>query len=410
MADHEHRFDTTEFNQAGDFPRKERKEARIFGEHTVPRWVYKIALILLLCVAGTLGWMNRDNLAPDNVLEWAQSRIVGMGVGDGFPHSIAGTSVRVKNFMSYDKNIYLASDTSLTVMNSTAKELLSRQHSFNNPVLKLGAGKMMLYNLGGRGCQLLTLNRKVKKINLEQNIIAGALSRHGGYVLITEADGYCGELTAYTADAQEQSHYWFSDYYPTAAALSPDGARAAVTGVNVKNGVMQSAVYLLDLNSTKAQKPLAVYSGTMLFDLAWDGDHSVTAFGDESSVLINVNSGSAKEYSYGGKELTAYCSSENMVGLGLSPYSGSAASDFVVLDRSGKETQSSKLQGTIRSVSVFGSTAAALCGTKINFYGLTSSALAGSCNAGDDAKAIAMRDETSAYVLGVSEVRRVSIH
>lgn len=408
MAENGRRFDTAEFDTAKHHPRRERKMPKVFGEHPVPRWVYRIVLILFLCVAGTLGWMNRDNLAPANVVEWAQARIVGMGVGDGFPHSIAGTSVQPQNFLSEDKNICFVSDTSLTVLNSTAKELVSRQHSFSDPILRLNGGRMLIYNLGGRGCQLESLNRTVQKISLKENLIAGALSRQGEYALITEADGYRGELTAYTADGREQFHYWFSDYYPTAVALNPDGSAAVVTGVNTENGVIKSAVYLLNLNSSKAQKPLVVEDGNMLFDVCWNGDSAVAAFGDQSAVLIDASSRSKTEYSYGGKLLTAYCASADLTVLALSSYEGSSDSGLVILNRSGEKILSPSLQGTIRSVSVFGSAAAALCGSKVCFYTTSPAGPAGTCDAGDDAKAIALRDETSAYLLGVSEIRTVS--
>lgn len=405
MAENGRRFDTAEFDTAKHPPRRSRKMPKVFGEHTVPRWVYRIVLILLLCVGGTLGWMNRDNLAPANVVEWAQARIVGMGVGDGFPSSIAGTSIQPQNFLSADKNVCFASDTSLTVLNSTAKELVSRQHSFSSPVLKLNGGRMLLYNLGGRNCRLESINRTIKTISLNRNLIAGALARQGGYALLTEADGYRGELTAYTADNREQSHYWFSDYYPTAVALSPDGSMAAVTGVNTENGVIQSALYLLNLSSAKTQKPLAVYEGNMLFDICWNGDNAVTAFGDQAAVLVDTGSRSKTEYSYGGKQLTAYCASAGLTVLGLSSYAGSEDSTLTVLGRSGEKILSPSLRGTIRSVSVFGSAAAALCGSKIYFYTSSPAGPAGTRDAGNDAKAIAMRDETSAYILGVSEIR-----
>ena len=408
MAEDGRRFDTAEFDTAKHHPRRERKMPKIFGEHPVPRWVYRIALILLLCVAGTLGWMNRDNLAPSNVVEWAQARVVGMGVGDGFPHSIAGTSVQPRNFLSSDKNICFASDTAITVLNSTAKGLVSRQHSFSNPVLRLAGGRMMVYNLGGRGCQLESVGATERKISLNQNLIAGALARQGSYALITEADGYRGELTAYTADGREQSHYWFSDYYPTAVALSPDGSAAAVTGVNTANGVIKSALYLLNLGNSKTQQPFAVYSGNLLFDVYWNGDSSVVAFGDQSAVLADAGSRSKTEFSYGGKVLTSYCASSDLTVLGFSSYAGSSDSTLVILNRSGEKILSPSLQGTIRSVSVFGSAAAALCGSAVYFYTSSPAGAAGTCGAGDDAKAVALRDESSAYILGVSEIRMVS--
>lgn len=407
MADDERRFDTARFDPAGHVRRGEPKRPRAFRERSVPRWIYRVILILALSALSVLGWLNRDNLAPAAVLEWVQGRVVGIGAGDGYPHSIAGTSVQPKNFLVLDKNICIVSDTSLTVLNSTAKELASRQHSFGDPVLKLGGNRMLLYNLGGRGCQVESLGKTIVKFNAGGDIVSGALARQGGYALLTEADRYLGELAAYTPDGQEQSRYWFSDYFPTAVALSPNGGRAAVTGVNAKNGELVSAVYLLDLNSKKAQEPFAVYEGNLLFDVAWDGDAAVTAFGDRAAVLIDADSRKKTEYDYGGMQLSAYCASADGAALGLSSYGGASDSVLIVLDRSGGKAVSAELPGTIRSVSQFGGTAAALCGDRAYFYTVSPAGPAGDLDAGSDAKAIALRDESSAYLLGVSEIRLV---
>ena len=406
MADDGRRYDTAQFDPMRRPPREQRKTPHDFREHTVPRWVYRVILILILSVLAVLGWMNRDNLAPASVLEWAQDRVVGMGVGDGYPHSIAGTNVLPRDFLSADGNLYAASDTALTVLNPTAKELASRQHSFGSPVLKLGGGRALLYNLGGTGCRVEGLSRTVSKFSAGGNIVAGSLSRQGGYALLTEADGYLGELTTYTEDGREQFHYWFSDYYPTAVALNADATKAAVTAVTAKDGAVASAVYLLDLNSSKTQQPLAVYDGNLLFDIAWDGDSAVTAFGDQAVELIDADSRSKAEYSYGGMQITAYCSAADRTVLGLSSYEGSSASSFVVLNRSGGQLLSEQLEGEIRSVSVFGGATAALCGSKAYLYPTAGAAV--SRDAGSDAKALALRNESSAYLLGVSEIRMVT--
>ncbi|HCR44472.1 MAG TPA: hypothetical protein DIV41_07805, partial [Ruminococcaceae bacterium] len=62
---------------------------------------------------------------------------------------------------------------------------------------------------------------------------------------------------------------------------------------------------------------------------------------------------------------------------------------------------------SVKSVSFYGQSAAALSGGKVYFYSSKTGAAAGTANAGSDAKAVALRDESSAYVMGVSEIRLV---
>ncbi len=406
MNGEDHRFDTAELDPArhGRTERK-RRQRRKFGEHRVPRWVYRIVLILLLCVLSMLVWFNRSNLTPANVLTWVEDRVVGMGVGDGYPYEIAGSAVLKQNFASEDKGLYLVSDTAVMAFNASAKPLVNRQHSFSSPVLKACGSRMLVYNLGGRGCQVESLSKTIAKFNADGDILAGAISPSGRYALVTQADGYCGKLTAYSSDGHVQSYYWFSDYYPTAVALSPDGTRAAVTGVSSKNGEMVSALYLIDLNSGKAVAPFAEYEDNLLFSVSWDSESAVSAVGDKAVTIANPNSRAKADYNFNGRQLTAYCTNGGKTALGLSNYEGSSESELILLDQNGSSTFNAKFEKQVAAVSIYGQTLAALSGGKVTFY--PASGPAKTADAGNDARTLALCDESSAYVLGVSEIRLI---
>lgn len=411
MNRNEHRYDTVELPSARHGQPEERKPRGRFRNHRIPKWVYRIILILLACVLAMLAWFNRQNLTPANVAEWVRERVVGMGVGDGFPYSISGSSISKMNFVSSDKNLIFASDTSLTELNSTALELMNRQHSFSNPVLSVRGTRVLLYNLGGKGCEIDTVGRTIAKFSAPGNILGGAVSTDGSYALITEAEGYCGLLTAYTSGGQVRSRYWFSDYYPSSVALSPDGMRAAVTGVSTRNGELVSAVYLIDLNDATPVSPFAEFSDNMLFAVNWDANTSVvTAVGDRAAVTVHPDKRTKSEYSYDGKQLTACCFDSGRTVLGLASFEGSDASRLVVLDATGNPVCNISLEKTVESVSLYGQSVAALSGGKIFFYHPSSGASGlQSAQAGTNARAVALKDESTAYVLGVSEIRLVGV-
>jgi hypothetical protein len=401
------RYDTTQIDavKPQEEWRRKKHSARL---GRIPRWVYKIILILILCVFIMLIWFNRGNLNPSNVLEWVQNSVVGMGIGDGFPTKINGNTISIGNFKSVNKEIVTVSDTALTIMNSTAKEIVGRQHSFSNPVMKLNGPRTLIYNLGGKGYQLEGQSGTLVKANAEQNILAGALANNGRYALVTQAEGYFGQLTAYTPDHKDQSRYWFSEYYPTAAALNQDGTRAVVTGVSAKDGGLTSAVYVLNLNEEKAVQPFAVYSDNILFDASYSDEGIAIAVGDRFTSVINVNQKSKTEFPYQGNQLTAYSVDASRAALSLAPYEDSANSRVVVLDKTGKAAVSLDFKQKVKSVSLYGDTVAALAQGKVYFYSATTGNSLGSCDAGSDAKAIALHDESSVYILGVSEIRLAS--
>lgn len=401
------RFDTAEIDVAKYKATGERRRKNHAKRHEsrVPSWVYRIIVILILCVVSMLLWFNRSNLTPANVLEWVQTQVVGIGVGDGYPYSITGSVVSPGNFKSVNKELVMARDTELTVLNSTAKEVISRQHSFSSPVMKLNGPRTLIYNLGGKGYRLESQTATLVKADAQQNILAGALAANGRYALVTQADGYCGCFTAYTADNQVLFQYWFSDYYPTAAALNAAGTRAIVTGVSAKDGGLTSAVYLLDFSNTKTVEPLAVYPENMMLDAAFCNDGTAVAIGDRLTAVINTNTSKKVDYDYQGLQLAAYDVDTGRTVLSLSPYKDAADCNLVVLDQAGKAAVSVPMKQKVKSVSLFGDTAAALGGGQVYFYSASTGSGQGSCSAGSDAKAIALCDESSVYILGVSEVR-----
>ncbi len=407
MPNYGQRFDTTEIDVSkhGDRAERKRRKRRKRRESRVPSWVYRVIVILILCVVGMLLWLNRSNLTPANIVDWVQTQVVGMGIGDGFPVKITGTVVSPGNFKSSNKELVMVGDTGLAVFNSSAKQTVSRQHSFSSPVMKVNGTRVLIYNLGGKGYQLESAGRTLVKANGEQNILAGALASNGSFALITEEEGYCGCLTAYDAGGQALYHYWFSDYYPTAVALNHNGTKAAVTAISAKDGALVSAVYLLDLGSTKTVEPFAAYTENVMLDVSYSENGTVVAVGDRMTAVINANARTKTNFDYQGLQLSAYAADAGRTVLSLSPYKNAGNSRLVVLDKTGRASVSVNAKENIKAVSLFGETAAALQGSKVDFYSLADASLQGTCAAGADAKAIALQDESSVYILGISEVR-----
>lgn len=404
------RFDTNELAVLKHQSRREkRKGKRTRRESRIPRWVYRIILILILCVLAMLIWFNRSNLTPSNVVDWVQNQVIGMGIGDGYPTKIAGSTVSVGNFKSVNKEAIFVSNTALTELNATAKEIISRQHSFSNPVMKVNGSRALVYNLGGKGYQLESQSKTLVKTNGQENILAGALAANGRFALVTQSNGYFGQLSAYTEDNKKKSDYWFSEYFPTAVALNKDGTKAAVTAVSAKDGGLTSAVYILNLNSGKTVAPFAVFPENMMLDVVYCDDGSIVAIGDKLTTVIH-ESQSKTDFDYQGLQLSSYCVDTSRTALSLSPYKSTASGKLVVLDGTGKTAVSINFKQKIMSVSLYGDTVAALVNSKVQFYSATTGSPTGSCDAGDDATAIALRDESSVYILGVSEIRLASSH
>ena len=82
----------------------------LFGDHKpkrrVPRFVYRIAVILLVCVVGLTLWVNRENISLEGFWNWAQTQIMGTGDGGGFPAPVTGRNVEKKNLLASQTFIF----------------------------------------------------------------------------------------------------------------------------------------------------------------------------------------------------------------------------------------------------------------------------------------------------------------
>ena len=117
----------------------------------VSKLLYRIIAALLIAVVLLIILENKDNLTPENIGNWIRTKAVGFGFGDGYPAELTGSTALAGNFGAADGNLYVVSDTALTVLNGSAKEMFSARHSYNDPAVSEASGRYLLYNAGGTG-------------------------------------------------------------------------------------------------------------------------------------------------------------------------------------------------------------------------------------------------------------------
>lgn len=396
-------MDLDDFGYEGNPNVREKRDKMRFPQ--MPRWLNRVILILILSVVGLLLWFNRVNLSPQNLSEWVQSKVVGMGMGDGFPTDIAnGRDIAPGNFFSVEKNVVVVSDTSLTMLNSTAKELVRRQHSFSSPVAKAWGQRVLIYNLGGKGYQVEGFSKSGERQIAEANILAGSIAGNGRIALATESKGYNSKMTVYLENGKPQYTYDFSEYYVTHIALNRNGTKAAVAGVSALNGGLVSTVYLFDFSNPKPVKQFT-YEENLMLSLDYGQNGTIVAVGDRLTSVIS-ESGNKTDYSYGSQSFLGCAVDNGRTALLLSPYANADSAGLVLLDNLGKQSASVPLQKTAGAVSLYGDTAAVLLsdGT-IRAYSVAGGTEKGSCDGGEDARTLTLRDESSVYILGFSEIR-----
>lgn len=369
-----------------------------------PRLLRRVLLILLACVLLLFLWLNRENLKPENFPTWIQSLLTGAQTGEGFPLDLHGETVQPENFRSSGQNLCLTGSTSILSVNGTAAQLYSRKHSYAQPVMKPNGSRVLVYSLGGTGYRMEGAQKTLAAADADGKILDAALADNGAYALLTQQEGYCGKLTCYQKDNRVAFRYWFSEYYPTAVALDPDGSHAVVAATGTQGGALCSVLYVLNLDSGKAAKPVATFPNTLLRELSYSGDGSIMAVGESALFALQENGQLTGTYAYNGA-LAAWELQAGRAVLAIGDFRAAENARLVSVDSRGKALTTVTLKGKVSSVSLFGGTMAALCEGKVQAFSAAGGTAVGACSAGDDARAIALRSESQAYILGVSEVR-----
>lgn len=372
------------------------------------RKIFLSLLIIFFCMVFIFTFFNRDRFSDGNIVGWVWEDLLGFGSGQGYPVNIDGTIVENNNFKIMNNNIAMLSDISFTSYNKSGRMIANRQHSFALPKLKVKGNRAIIYNVGGKGIQIESTSSTVFKNTLSNNIIAADISKNGDYVVVNESNGYLNEMTLYSGKNEEKYKYYFSEYYITDVAISKKGDYAAATGITSENGNMKSVVYIFDF---KSETPKFVFDckDNTLFSVAFLTDSNVAAVGDKSFAVFSCSKDNKKEFLYDGRMLRCFkVSYKDGIIMSLSPTEDGRNCNVIAFDTSGNQRLNVDTEFKVKDVSLKDKNVAILESNKIHKYNLKGDKN-GEFIVGDDSKQIEIFSSNIAFILGVSNVYKISM-
>lgn len=359
----------------------------------------RVGCILLAAVLVVALWMNRDSTFFHSLGDWFHTRLVGLDTGGGYPTAITGTQVLPTNIMSTDGMAVTLSDTALTIQNATAKTVVSRQHSFSEPRMCAAGGRWLVYNLGGTGYRVESISKTVLTGSTGGNIQAAAIAPSGRFALVTQTADNASRLTVYMANGEVQYTYSFYDAYITAVALNGDGTRGVVATASTNGGALAGTLYLLDFSREDAVTQADAGDNLVLF-LHWGDNGVVTAVGDTAALYGRAADFTFETLAYESAVLAACSAEGSTVCLALE---GGETPELVLLG--GQAPVRAALPAPASSCSVFGGSAAALADGLALVVDTATGELLAQADVGRGVQAVAMSSESTAYVLGISQIR-----
>ena len=373
------------------------------------------SVILLVLLLSVFIFSNRDRLSFSSVKNWVEYGVLNKNSEEKFPVSTDGDVINSGNFSRVNRDLVYASDTKFAILNNYGRTVFSNPQAYSSPVLNRAADSdlSLVYNLGGTGYSIYNLDSTIFTGEAQDNIVVADISKSGNYALVTEKDGYLSKLYVYEQDDNKKDKqiyaYSFADYYITSVSLDNKGTTAVLTGISAHEGKQISCVYVLDFTK---EEPVVFkeFEDNIFYYVDHLSNNNICIIGESSTYTFNMFTKSFKETKYEGKTLTAFDvnTDTNTYALSLSRSGDGRKCDILVFTTSGKLRNTISTELKITSLSTYKNRVAALGDNSVYLYTKEGLELSVS-DGGLSPNAVVLYSTNDAYVLGVSEIRRIDL-
>lgn len=380
--------------------REENKNSLPFGCSS--KILVCMAFVALCCAAVVIVLMwdkISPNDLPDTIIQSTTAK-------EEISEKISGTSVQEKNILNTGSGIIYISDTSILQIDYNGNKQFSNQHSYTSPFIKGSGNYCIAYGVGSDKYRVISPSAEIYDGSQGNSITDCDINSKGTYCVLSDHTGYLSVLSAYDKDSNFIFSYSFNNYYGISCSVSENGTMAAVGAVNTVDGGLMSKVYLLDFNS---DEPLATYEykDQIIYEVDFISDNKFAVVTDELVSVVDCSTQKEVPYSYEGGFLTSYdISYDNSIVLSLSRSDDGRNCTVVTLDSSGREIGNFSTDLKIFSIDVKKDKLAMLSEDKLYMFNAYGDAF-GNWQVGHDAKSVVLVQEKTAYILGVSELRKI---
>ncbi len=347
-------------NTMGDAPEKSEKSAfkRLFGLFG------RIVFVAVLVVALILAVFNWDKLAPDRIGGWIGDVFAQGGKGNGYPYMMnAGNVISVENMSS---QVAVLTDTTLLILNSTAKEVAKRPHELYKPFMKTNKERVLLYEQGGNRVCVESRSGNLFEKTFEESILTCAIGKTGEFAVATRSQKATSEMKVYSKTFKEILTWYLPKGNIIDIAISPDGKSAAIITVEASQGELKSTLYVLDFTS---DQPVATfeYANTMLLRVVYSDSGTISAFSDTFVTSIQDKVTRLDNISFNHASLLSYSISDGSLALLLSNYKATGNAAVLALKNDGTIAFQTDISEVVRDIDYDGETTAVLCDNKMYY-------------------------------------------
>ncbi len=215
------------------------------------RRLWQIVAAVVLCLVFLFCIFNINYLTPSKMKERLGAIFADIGHGDGYPYSFI--SDEVLDFHSFStKDHIILTNTTLYIINSSAKTVLEFPHAMSNPIAKTSSDRILLFDQGGTKAYVLNQSGKLLTFTNDDEIICGKISNCGKSVLVTRGSGQQQTVSVYSRAGKQIMKWQKGSGYVIDTALNSSGNLLSVALVDTEDAVQ--TITVLSFNVSNAQQ------------------------------------------------------------------------------------------------------------------------------------------------------------
>ena len=330
----------------------------------------RLFIVAAVLLSIFLMWRNWDRIAPEAVLDWAEARFGDAEIGNGFPTSIEGNTVKAMG--EVHQHFITLTDTSLQFYNSSASRVITRPHSFSTPTLHTAGRYALITDVGSNRFRLDSRRETHLSMELENGrIYASCLLPSGMVGIVTDStsQSYLCEIRVFNRKGNQIFTYQSRKYLITNLSLAPNGKGVAAVGTTAEGGMLKSVLLVFNFSDTEPTE----FSGTdlLLYEVNYFSNGAVLAVGDKEMWFLPPRAKEVEKTAFNGFEPVGYSATQTISGIVLQR-SGSTGDGYVwMVSGDGKVWKSEQLTGNFRSASARNSRVSVLTDSHLYMFNRT---------------------------------------
>lgn len=342
-----------------------KKNSKAQGQNRLIAVLKAISVILVLLILLFIAAYRFGGITFSSVGDYFNSIISGTKRGDGYPYYFE--SLNVKDVNSIGSDLFVTTDSSAFVLDSTARKVSNVQYTYASAAVYSKSGRVLLMDIGANSYTVMSKTKALYEGKTDNKILTGAIAKNGTIAVATRGSGSQSELKVYNGSQKEIFSWSCAKENIIAADISDNGKFAAVSVVGAENGELYSKVFIFDFDY---QEPVGSFDfGTQIVskvDFLWKD--TIIASGEKTfSVITDKKDRKDEDLSLNSMS-RIYVSDENTVAVILSKYGSATSKILNVYSKKGELVFSDEINSAVKSVSCDSNYVTVLTDSKLITY------------------------------------------